>query len=257
MWRPYTFKINLIGIKSNIEIMERANEAWVRMLIIPAHNELRSIPKVLAEVPKDFYREVIVVDNGSTDGTAEVAAAAGATVLREPKMGYGRACLRGIAHVQAQKNVCPERTVVVFMDGDYSDYPEQARRLVEPIEGGKADMVIGSRVLGRRERGSLTPQQRFGNALATFLLHKFYGYRFTDLGPFRAIRLDSLGALAMQDKTYGWTVEMQIKAAKKGLSCQEVPVDYRKRIGVSKVSGTLKGTLMAGYKILLLLFKYR
>jgi glycosyltransferase involved in cell wall biosynthesis len=221
-------------------------------VIIPAFNEENSVGSVVRAIPRDLVLEVIVVNNCSTDETERAAAEAGATVVHEPHKGYGRACLRGLEYLQQQP---PD--IVVFLDADYSDYPEEMIHVVAPILTNHADLVIGSRALGERERGSMTPQQIFGNWLATFILKKIYGVAFTDLGPFRAIRYSSLLALQMQDQTYGWTVEMQIKAAKKKLRCQEVPVRYRKRIGVSKVSGTVKGTIMAGYKILYTLFKYR
>lgn len=221
-------------------------------VIIPAYNEALSIGLVVADVPRDWVALIIVVSNGSTDETAAVATAAGALVLVENERGYGAACLKGIAHL-AGENV----DIVVFLDGDYSDYPEQIAELIAPIIANEADMVIGSRVLGNAEAGSLMPQQRFGNWLSTRLLRWFYGVRYTDLGPFRAIRYDSLLALKMEDRNYGWTVEMQIKAAKQKLRGVEVPVNYRKRIGVSKVSGTIKGSVMAGYKIIKTLFKYR
>ena len=222
-------------------------------LIIPAFNEEKSIGKVLADIPWELVREVVVTDNASKDKTAEVARAGGATVLYEGRKGYGWACLKAMDHL-ARKEVKPD--IVVFMDGDYSDNPQQMKELLAPIEKGDADLVIGSRALGKRERGSLTPQQLFGNWLATRLLHWLYKAEFTDLGPFRAIRYSKLVALQMRDKTYGWTVEMQAKAARLGLRCTEVPVNYRRRIGTSKVSGTVKGTLGAGYKILWTIFKY-
>jgi glycosyltransferase involved in cell wall biosynthesis len=220
-------------------------------VVIPAFNEENSVGKVVRAIPKQLVNEVIVVNNCSTDDTEQAAREAGATVLREPKKGYGRACLHGLEYL---KSAPPD--VVVFLDADYSDYPEEMSLLIDPILRDEADLVIGSRALGKRERGSMTPQQVFGNWLATFLLQKFYGVRFTDLGPFRAIRYSSLLALHMHDPTYGWTVEMQLKAAKKKLRCTEVPVRYRKRIGISKVSGTVKGTVLAGYKILYTIFKY-
>ena len=223
-------------------------------VIIPAYNEERSIGLVVEEVPKAWVREIVVCDNASTDKTAEVAEAAGATVVYEPHPGYGSACLKAMAYLAA-KPVEEQPDIVVFMDGDHSDYPEQLPDLVKPILEEGVDLVIGSRALGHLERGAMEPQQIFGNWLATSLIKLFYGYRFTDLGPFRAIRYDSLVNLGMADRDFGWTVEMQVKAAKKGLKCAEVPVDYRRRIGVSKVSGTIRGTFMAGYKILWTIFK--
>ena len=221
-------------------------------VIIPAFNEEKSIGKVVNAIPKDLVQTIIVVNNNSTDDTINVANSAGAIVLTENRKGYGWACLKGIDYL---KNQSPD--IVVFLDGDFSDYPEEIIYLIEPILNQNMDMVIGSRVLGKREKGSLLPQQRFGNWLATKLIRLFYGAKFTDLGPFRAIRYDKLIALNMADKTYGWTIEMQIKAAKKKYHFCEVPVRYRKRIGVSKVSGTIKGTLLAGIKIIFAVFKYR
>lgn len=221
------------------------------VVIIPAFNEENGIGQVLSEIPKDLVEEVVVVNNASTDDTEKIARDAGATVLREEIPGYGRACLKGIEYVRQNP---PD--VVVFLDADHSDYPEEMTSVVEPILDQNADLVIGSRALGNREKGSMTPQQVFGNWLATGLLKLFYNVRFTDLGPFRAIRFDKLMAIDMQDKTYGWTVEMQLKAAKMNMNCVEVPVRYRKRIGFSKISGTIKGTVMAGYKILYTIFKY-
>lgn len=222
-------------------------------IIIPAHNEGKSVGKVLADIPWTLVREVVVTDNASTDETAKAARDGGATVIHEEKRGYGRACLKAMQYI-AEKKVKPD--IIVFMDADYSDHPEELKQLIEPIEKGEADLVIGSRALGRREKGSLTPQQVFGNWLAARLLRWLYKTHFTDLGPFRAIRYSTLTALRMQDKTYGWTVEMQAKAARMGFRYKEVPVQYRKRIGTSKVSGTVKGTLGAGYKILWTIFKY-
>lgn len=223
-------------------------------VIIPAFNEEASIAKVLGEIPAGLAEEVIVVSNGSTDQTDLRAREAGATVLREDRKGYGNACLKGMAYIAAKP---PEQQpdAVVFLDGDYSDYPEEMPALLAPIAREEAELVIGSRALGQRERGAMLPQQVFGNWLATTLIRWLYGVRFTDLGPFRAIRYSSLLRLGMQDPTYGWTVEMQVKAAKVGLRCAELPVRYRRRVGVSKVSGTVKGTLLAGYKILTTIFR--
>jgi len=223
------------------------------VVIIPAFNEEGSIDKVIADIPQDWVDEVIVVDNNSTDQTAAVAARAGATVLSQPQQGYGNACLKGIDYA---KSMNPTPDIVVFIDGDYSDYPEELPLVVGPIIEDDVDMVIGSRALGERERGSMTIPQVFGNWLATTLLRLFYGVRFTDLGPFRAIKFDKLMQINMVDRTYGWTVEMQLKAAKHKLKTCEVPVNYRVRIGFSKVSGTVKGAVMAGYKILWTIFKY-
>lgn len=221
-------------------------------VIIPAFNEENSLDKVLQDIPADLVREVIVCNNASTDKTPEVAVANGATLVNQPLRGYGNACLKGMEHV-ANNPVPPD--IVVFIDADYSDYPEEMYDLVRPILEEDMDMVIGSRALGDMEAGSMTPQQIFGNWLATNLIRFFYKYEFTDLGPFRAIRYDKLLAIDMQDKTYGWTVEMQVKAAKLNMKCTEIPVTYRKRIGFSKVSGTVKGTILAGHKILWTIFK--
>ncbi|MBL6446935.1 glycosyltransferase family 2 protein [Fulvivirga sp. 29W222] len=221
-------------------------------VIIPAFNEENGVGNVINEIPKELVEEVIVVNNASTDDTEKVAGDAGATVLREPTKGYGRACLKGIDYITSKGNT----DIIVFLDADYSDHPQEMYQVVKPIIDDKADLVIGSRALGQRERGAMTPQQVFGNWLATSLLRLFYGVRFTDLGPFRAIRYDRLMALEMKDRNYGWTVEMQLKAAKLNLNCTEVAVNYRRRIGFSKVSGTVKGTIMAGYKIIWTIFKY-
>lgn len=221
-------------------------------VIIPAFNEEQSIGKVVTDIPRDLVQNVIVVNNNSTDNTVQVASDAGAIVLDEPRKGYGWACLKGI-----EKSKELNTQIAVFLDGDYSDYPEEIIDVVRPILEEDHDMVIGSRVLGKREKGSLTPQQVFGNWLATRLMRIFYRARFSDLGPFRAIKADSLEKLKMSDKTYGWTIEMQIKAAKHKMKFCEVPVKYRKRIGVSKVSGTVKGTVLAGIKIIGAIFKYR
>ena len=222
-------------------------------VIIPAFNEENGIGEVIKEIPLELVSEIVVINNASTDNTEKIARDAGATVLRESTRGYGRACLKGIDYLK-KKGVKP--SIVIFLDADHSDYPEEMRELIKPILEDKADLVIGSRALGQKESGSMTPQQIFGNWLATRLLRVLYKVTFTDLGPFRAIRYDSLILLDMQDKTYGWTVEMQLKAAKMGLRCLEVPVSYRKRIGFSKISGTVKGTIMAGVKIISTIFKY-
>ena len=222
-------------------------------VIIPAYNEQNSIGKVIRDIPREWVQEIVVVNNNSNDDTVETAQGAGATVLQETRQGYGFACLRGIAYLDQQAQP-PD--IVVFMDADYSDHPEELPLVVAPIINDEADLVIGSRALGTRERGSMTVPQVFGNWLATRLMKWLYGAIFTDLGPFRAIRYPALLSLNMQDQTYGWTVEMQLKAAKHGLRCVEVPVSYRQRIGVSKVSGTVKGTLLAGYKIIWTIIKY-
>ncbi len=221
-------------------------------VIIPAFNEAQSIAKVVQAIPS-MVSEVIVINNNSSDETASEAKRAGATVLTENRPGYGFACLKGMEYI-AQKNEPPD--IVVFLDGDFSDYPEDLPQIVAPIISGEADFVIGARVKITREKGSMTPQQIFGNNLATFLMKLIFASRFTDLGPFRAIRYEKLLALNMSDKTYGWTVEMQLKVLKQRIRYVEVPVRYRKRIGVSKVSGTLKGTVLAGYKIIGWIIKY-
>lgn len=220
-------------------------------VIIPARDEAASIGLVLSDLPKSMLREVIVVDNASTDGTGEIARVAGAIVLKEERPGYGWACQRGIEHLSADP---PD--VVVFLDGDHSDFPEQMPKLIQPIQRDEADLVIGSRIAGERERGSLLPQAAIGNRLACAVIRWVSGVRFTDLGPFRAIRYDDLVALGMEEMRYGWTVEMQIKAVRMGLRCKEVPVSYRKRIGRSKVTGTLSGTIKASARILLLLARF-
>ncbi len=221
------------------------------VVIIPALNEEKSLPLVIRDIPKDIISEIIVVDNGSSDNTFIAAQKSGATVLKEERRGYGYACLKGIAYAK-EKN--PD--VVVFLDADHSDYPEEIQYLVKPIIAENYDMVVGSRIRGKREKGAMTPQAFYGNRFGTFLIRRLFGFSFTDIGPFRAIKLNKLIDLNMQDRTYGWTVEMQIKAVKKKYKIQEVPVSYRTRIGKSKVSGTFKGTIMASYKILLTIFKF-
>jgi len=221
-------------------------------VIIPAYNEQDSIAKVIQDIPS-MVDEIIVISNNSTDQTEENAKNAGATVLQENRKGYGFACLKGMDYV-AKRAIKPD--IIVFLDGDYSDYPEQLTALVHPIINDNIDFVIGARVKSLRESGSMTPQQVFGNWLATFLMKLFFGAKFTDLGPFRAIKYTKLLGLNMEDKTYGWTVEMQLKALKQKLTYIEIPMKYRNRIGVSKVSGTVKGSVMAGIKILGWIFKY-
>lgn len=219
--------------------------------IIPAYNEEQSIGLVVAAIPRPPVDEIIVANNNSTDRTAEVAQAAGAHVVFESEAGYGAACLAGINEARRRG-----AEIVVFLDGDFSDYPEEISALVAPIFDGKFDMVIGSRILGQRERGSLTPQQRFGGWLACTLMKLFFDANYTDLGPFRAISMPALERLNMQDRNYGWTVEMQIKAIRAGLRVTEIPVRYRKRIGKSKISGTVKGVVLAGWKIMATILKY-
>ena len=226
-------------------------------VIIPVLNEEDAIAKVIADIPKTgnneetTIQEIIVVDNGCTDNTTAIAVQSGARVVTEPRQGYGYACLAGIAALATKP---PD--IVVFLDGDYSDYPTDMPRLLQPIRNGEATLVIGARTQDDA-RDALLPQARFGNWLACFLIRRFFGVRYTDLGPFRAIRYSDLLALNMQDKTFGWTVEMQLKAAKLGIPVCEVPVRYRKRIGTSKITGTFTGTLKAGYKILTTLIYHR
>ena len=221
-------------------------------VIIPAFNEQDSIANVIQDIPS-IVEEVIVVSNNSTDLTEVNAKHAGATVLTEYRKGYGYACLKGMDYISKQQS---KPDIIVFLDGDYSDYPEELTKIIAPIIEDNIDLVIGSRVKELREDGAMTPQQIFGNWLATKLMSLFFKAKFTDLGPFRAIKYDKLLALNMVDKTYGWTVEMQLKALKQKLSYTEVPVNYRNRIGVSKVSGTIKGSIFAGIKILSWIFKY-
>jgi len=220
-------------------------------VIIPAFNESQSIGKVIADIP-DLVNETIVVNNASTDNTETIAKEQGATVLRENRKGYGYSCLKGIEYLQTKAN---PNDIIVFLDGDYSDFPDEISMLITPILESDFDMVIGSRALGVREPGSMLFQQIAGNWLATALIKLFYKVHFTDLGPFRAIQWKALQQIDMKDKTFGWTVEMQVKAAKHKLKFTEVAVNYKQRIGVSKVSGTIYGTIMAGYKIVLTIFK--
>ncbi len=220
-------------------------------VIIPAYNEEDSIGRVISEIPSDRIRHIIVGNNGSTDRTKDRAEKAGAIVVDEPRSGYGSACLAGMKYIDNQV-VKPD--IVVFIDGDFSDYPQQMSLLIDQITKGY-DLVIGSRALGKLQKGSMTAPQLFGNWLATNLIRLIYKYEFTDLGPFRAVRYDRLIDMQMSDPDFGWTVEMQVKAAKMELKCTEVAVDYRRRIGISKVSGTIKGTILAGHKILWTIFK--
>lgn len=226
-------------------------ETTIRV-IIPAYNEESSIGLVVKDIP-DYADEVIVVSNNSTDNTEKVAAESGATVLTEDRKGYGYACLKGMDYIA---NLTESTDIIVFLDGDYSDYPEEMTNLLKPITEDNYDFVIGARVKHLREKGSMTFPQIFGNWLATFLMKLIYGAKYSDLGPFRAIKYDKLLALNMEDKTYGWTVEMQLKALKHKLKYTEVEVNYRNRIGDSKVSGTVKGAVMAGIKIIGWIFKY-
>ena len=221
------------------------------VVIIPAFNEEQSLPLVLGDIPREQVSEIIVVDNASTDGTARVAEQLGARVVREEDRGYGAACLRGVSELP------PDTDVVVFLDGDYSDYPEELRDLVEPIASADFDLVVGSRMLGQRERGALAPQAYFGNKLAVVLMRLFWGARYSDLGPFRAIRHSALQSLGMRDRNFGWTVEMQIRAHQRGLRVTERPVSYRRRVGKSKITGTLTGTVKAGLKIIYTILKLR
>lgn len=221
-------------------------------VIIPAYNEEEAITNVINDIP-NIVDEIIVANNNSTDHTAKNASEEGATVVHEKRKGYGYACLKAMEHISHQET---KPDIIVFLDGDYSDFPQELTKLVAPIIETDIDLVIGARTAAYREKGAMTPQQVFGNWLATFLMKLFFNARFTDLGPFRAIKYDKLLAMNMEDKTYGWTVEMQLKALKQKMNYIEIPVNYRNRIGISKVSGTLKGTLLAGYKILSWIFKY-
>ena len=221
------------------------------LVIIPAFNEARAIGRVVADIPAGLTTEVVVVNNASSDATSSRARDAGATVLYEPKRGYGYACLRGIAYARQRR--CD---IAVFLDGDYSDYPDEMGMLVTPIVRDEADFVIGSRTTGNREPGAMLPQAVVGNRVACGLMRLFWGVRYTDLGPFRAIRFSDLLRLDMQDKTFGWTIEMQIKAHLAGLRILEVPVSYRKRTGVSKITGTVQGTIRASVKIVWTLARF-
>ncbi len=237
-----------------------ANRGWSNStsfeiaVVIPALNEEHAIPLVLSDLRSACVGSILVVDNGSSDRTAEIALALGASVVKEPQIGYGSACLRGLAELEGRPGGPPD--VVVFLDADHSDSPQEILLLVQPILDGEFDFVLGSRLSGRRERGAMPPQSVWGNRLACLLMRLLFGARYTDLGPFRAIRWDSLCRLGMVDQDYGWTIEMQIKAAKAGLRTREVPVSYRRRIGKSKISGTVRGTILASSKILRTIARY-
>lgn len=222
-------------------------------VIIPAYNEAQSIGRVLDDIPKEMVRHIIVCNNNSSDQTAEIARDHGAIVVDAPQKGYGSACLSGMNRVESLDQ---QPHIVVFLDGDYSDHPNELPFLIQPILDKKAQLVIGSRALGNLEDGAMQPQQIFGNWLATHLIRLFYKVQFTDLGPFRAVDYRTLLKLKMADPNYGWTVEMQVKAAKMKIPVVEVPVSYRQRIGKSKVSGTIKGTILAGHKIIWTIFKH-
>jgi glycosyltransferase involved in cell wall biosynthesis len=220
-------------------------------VVVPACNEEASIARVISDIPADLVAEVVVVDNNSTDATVENARNAGATVIHEPNQGYGYACQKGIDYLSAGDR---KPDIVVFLDGDYSDYPEEIIALVKPVIEQGFDLVIGSRLLGMKDKRAMPFHQFIGNRLLTLLIRVLYGVRFTDLGPFRAIKYDKLVGLDIRDRTYGWTAEMQVKAVKRGLHITEVPVNYRKRIGKSKITGTVRGTVVALYKILVAIF---
>ena len=237
------------------ELLEALDHTYV---ITPMLNEEKSIVLVLNDLPP--VRQVIVVDNGCTDNSPAIARSAGAKVVEEPQRGYGKACLAGIAYLDkliAEENVDPTSVFVAFVDGDYSDHPDELPKLLRPLVEKEAHFVVGSRSTGSREQGAMHFQAIFGNWLACSLMKVFWGARFTDLGPFRAIRYTALKCLGMQDQDFGWTIEMQIKAVANGTSYREVPVSYRRRVGVSKISGTIAGTFKAGYKILYTIFRYR
>jgi glycosyltransferase involved in cell wall biosynthesis len=224
--------------------MPALTKANCAALVIPALDEEPAIARTLDSVPRDLYRTILVADNGSRDRTAEIARSHGATVVSEPQRGYGAACLKAIAALPQ------DIEAVVFMDADSSDNPAEAALLLDPIYEGRADLVIGSRTLGQAEPGALEPHQILGNRLATWLIRLCFGHRYTDLGPFRAIRADALRSLGMRDRNYGWTIEMQIRALRHKLRIVEVPVSYRRRIGVSKISGDWRASLAAGVKII-------
>jgi glycosyltransferase involved in cell wall biosynthesis len=219
-------------------------------VVVPALNEEAALPLVLAELPRERVNAIVVVDNGSTDRTAEVARAAGALVVHEPLRGYGRACLRGLRALrESPSGGLPDDAIVVFLDGDHSDFPADLPRLLEPIQSGRADFVVGSRVRGGASLRALLPQAWVGNRLACAMLRVLFGLRCSDLGPFRAIRADALAHLCMRDEGFGWTIEMQLKAHAAHLRVAEIPVRYRPRIGRSKITGTVRGSVLAAGKI--------
>lgn len=221
-------------------------------IIIPAYNEEESIGFVIQNIPRNLVRNIVVCDNNSSDNTGNIASAHGALVVFEKVQGYGAACLKAMEKIAES---VPPPQIIVFLDADFSDNPAELPLLIQPLLDNNADLVIGSRTLGKKENGAMLPHQLFGNWLATLLVRIFFGEKFTDLGPFRAIRYSSLLTINMQDQNYGWTVEMQVKAAKAKLRCMEVPVSYKKRIGISKISGTIRGSFLAGTKILFIVFK--
>jgi glycosyltransferase involved in cell wall biosynthesis len=222
-------------------------------IVIPAFNEAQSVGLVIADIPKHLVRNIVVVNNNSTDETASIAKEAGAIVLTETQQGYGAACLCGLDFLRKQE---PRPDVVAFLDADYSDHPEELPFVLAPIMDGRAELVIGSRSMGERQKGAMMPQQIFGNWLATNMMRVLYKSSFTDLGPFRAITWNALEKIQMADRDFGWTVEMQVKALKLGIPYTEVPVKYRQRKGVSKITGTIRGSVMAGYKIILTILRY-
>ncbi|MHB8084954.1 MAG: glycosyltransferase family 2 protein [Dehalococcoidia bacterium] len=234
--------------------MNRSTEPPNIAVVIPACNEAASIAKVLSDIPMGLAAEIVVVNNNSVDDTARIAREKGAIVVDEPRRGYGSACMKGVEYLNSQAR---KPDIIVFLDADFSDYPEEMVALIEPIFEQNFDLVLGSRAGGKMLKGAMPVQQIFGNRLATFLIKTLYGVQFTDLGPFRAVKFDKLLSLDLRDKTYGWPIEMQLKAVKQHLRVCEVPVSYRPRIGKSKISGTIKGTIMAGYKILIAILRYR